>query len=267
MDLVKASSSLDSSDEDRSEGDSSKEDSSKEDSFEEDSSDRGSSKENSSYQDSSKNDNSKEDSSDEDSSDEGSFEEKHEKKLDKLIKREKMQAFDAYAIANATCLERKANELILAIKKADERDFYGAFKDEYGGHFLGNVNIINQTELLKVAKKMPKGAHLHCHFNSCLRPEFLLIHARYKESMYIRSLCPLDSKERRQLAKISFLVQKEQPRGVNLFASDYKPFAWMKYTEFCEVFPGGLTKAEDWLTKKMRLDLEEVHNTYQTGTG
>jgi succinate dehydrogenase (ubiquinone) flavoprotein subunit len=54
-------------------------------------------------------------------------------------------------------------------------------------HFLGNVDLINKTKLLKVAKRMPKGAHLHCHFNSCLRPEFLLEQARGRESMYFRT--------------------------------------------------------------------------------
>ncbi len=190
-----------------------------------------------------------------------------------LIAREHLQAFDGRAVATASELEKRANELISAIRKTDEKDVYGALRDRHGrqrtvaDHFLGNVDLINKTELLKVAKKMPKGAHLHCHFNSCLRPEFLIGHARGRESMYIRSTCPLTSEQAMQQAEISFLVQPPQPEGVNLFSEDYVAQSWMKYPSFCEIFPGGLEAAEKWLIWKMLLNEEEAYNTYQTGTG
>jgi adenosine deaminase CECR1 len=190
-----------------------------------------------------------------------------------LIARENSQAFDGRAIATASDLEKRANELIGAIRKNDEREVYGVLRDKHGrqrvvaDHFLGNVDIINKTELLKVAKKMPKGAHLHCHFNSCLGPEFLLEQARGRESMYIRSTCPLTDDEAMKDAQISFLVKPPQPDGVDLFSESYVPLSWMKYPKFCEVFPGGFWEAEKWLKKKMLLNEEEVYNTYQTGTG
>jgi adenosine deaminase CECR1 len=189
-----------------------------------------------------------------------------------LIARENSQAFDGRAVANASNIEIRANEIIGEIRKSDERDVYGALRDKHGrqrtvaDHFLGNVDLINKTELLKVAKRMPKGAHLHCHFNSCLRPEFLLEQARGRESMYIRSTCPLTSEQAMQQAEISFLVQPPQPEGVNLFSEDYVTQSWMKYPIFCEVFPGGLVAAEKWLSWKMLFNEEEVYNTYQTGT-
>lgn len=189
-----------------------------------------------------------------------------------LIARENSQAFDGRAVATASDLEKRANELISAIRKNDEKDVYGALRDRNGrqrtvaDHFLGNVDLINKTELLKVAKKMPKGAHLHCHFNSCLRPEFLLEHARGREAMYIRSTCPLTSEQAMQQAEISFLVQPPQPEGVNLFSEDYVPQSWMRYPKFCTIFPGGLEAAEKWLISKMLLNEEEVYDIYQTGT-
>ena len=189
-----------------------------------------------------------------------------------LIARENSQAFDGRAVATASDVEKRANELISAIRKKDERDVYGALRDRHGrqrtvaDHFLGNIDLINRTELLKVAMKMPKGAHLHCHFNSCLRPEFLLEQARGRESMYIRSTCPLRSDQAMEQAEISFLVQPPQPEGVNLFSEDYVAQSWMRYPKFCEVFPGGLEAAEKWLSWKMLFKEEEVYNTFQTGT-
>jgi adenosine deaminase CECR1 len=189
-----------------------------------------------------------------------------------LIARENSQAFDERAVATASDLEKRANELISAIRKNDEKDVYGALRDRNGrqrtvaDHFLGNVDLINKTDLLKVAKKMPKGAHLHCHFNSCLRPEFLLEHARGREAMYIRSTCPLTSEQAMQQAEISFLVQPPQPEGVNLFSENYVPQSWMRYPKFCAIFPGGHEAAEKWLIWKMLLNEEEVYHIYQTGT-
>jgi adenosine deaminase CECR1 len=189
-----------------------------------------------------------------------------------LIARENAQAFDGRAIATASAGEKRANELVVAILKSDEIDVYGTMRDKNGrqrsaaDHFLGNVDLINKTELLKVAKRMPKGAHLHCHFNSCLRPEFLIQHARGRKSMYIRSTCPLTSQEAMLQAEISFLVQAPQPEGVSLFSENYVPQTWTRYTKFCEGFQGGIEGAEDWLVTKMLLNEEEVYSTYQTGT-
>jgi adenosine deaminase CECR1 len=189
-----------------------------------------------------------------------------------LIARESLQSFDGQAIATASPLERRANEIVEAIRENDNKAVYGTLKDRHGrqrfaaDHFLGNVDLINQTELLRVAKKMPKGAHLHCHFNSCLRPEFLIEHARGREAMYIRSTCPLTSGNAMLQAEISFLVQPPQPDGVNLFSKNYVPQSWMSYPNFCEEFSGGVEAAEKWLVSKMLLNEEEVYNTFQTGT-
>lgn len=190
-----------------------------------------------------------------------------------LIARENAQAFDGRAIATASAVEKRANELVAAIRKTDDADVYGSLRDRHGrkraaaDHFLGNVDLINKTELLRVVKRMPKGAHLHCHFNSCLRPEFLIQHARGRESMYIRSTCPLTSEAAMLQAEISFLVQAPQPEGVSLFSENYVPQTWTRYTKFCEEFEGGIESAEEWLVTKMLLNEEEVYNTYQTGTG
>lgn len=190
-----------------------------------------------------------------------------------LIAKENSQAFDGQAVAAASDIQKRANELVGVIRKKDEEEIYGKLKDKDGqqrvvaDHFLGNVDLINKTELLKVTQRMPKGAHLHCHFNSCLRPEFLLEQARGRESMYIRSTCPLITEKAKKDAEISFLVQPPQPEGVNLFSEDYVPQSWMNYPKFCEEFQGGVAAAEEWLISKILLNEEEVHNTYQTGTG
>lgn len=188
-----------------------------------------------------------------------------------LIERESRQAFDSHAKASASALERRANAIVAGIRETDKNVTYANERDKHNqarkvaDHFLGNLDIIEKTELLKVARRMPKGAHLHCHFNSCLRPEFLIRMARDRKSMYIRSTCPLTSAEARDEASISFSVLPPQDDSkVDIFSPRYQPLDWMSYPRFCEEF-GGVEAAEQWLISKMTLTEEEVHDVRQTG--
>ena len=79
-------------------------------------------------------------------------------------------------------------------------------KRTQGEHFLGDLDVINKTELLQIAKKMPKGAHLHIHFNSCLPAKFLIKQGRVIEAMYIRSSLPLTTLQNWTDSRISFMV-------------------------------------------------------------
>ena len=103
-----------------------------------------------------------------------------------LIVTENSQAFDGQAVVAASALEKRANELVGAIRKEDEKEIYCKLKDKDGrqrvvvGHFLSNVNLINETSP-QSSKEGAQRAYLHCHFNSCLRPEFPIEHARGRE--------------------------------------------------------------------------------------
>lgn len=193
-------------------------------------------------------------------------------KVRKLIAEESSQSFDSHASATASSNEKLANKILMAVKKRDEVEVYGKFRDKAGrrrapgDHFLGVVDIINKTELFKVAHKMPKGAHLHCHFNSLLLPTFLLGIAKDIKAMHIRSTLPLSSLENMERAEISFQTLPPQ-EPANLFDPSYKPRSWMNYQDFWRIFPGGYPKAEDWLVSKMLLTEEEVHGLDQTGKG
>jgi adenosine deaminase CECR1 len=101
-----------------------------------------------------------------------------------LIAKKYLQVFDRYTVTAASAVEKQANKLVGKIGKKDKKEIYSKFKDKQGrqqvvaDYFLGNVDLIKKTELLKVAKKIPKGAYLYCYFNSCLYLEFLLQHTR-----------------------------------------------------------------------------------------
>ncbi|KAH8809299.1 hypothetical protein F5884DRAFT_822343 [Xylogone sp. PMI_703] len=224
----------------------------------------------------------------------------YEKARNDLQRAEKALAFDAHVKkARDVDMEEKAARLVKKIRAYDRGDIYGQPVDLHGNptgkrtegmHFLGNVDLINQTKLFKVAKRMPKGAHLHIHFNSCLPAEFLIQQARDVETMYIRSTLPLiTNSENWENCRITFMVQTHDEAihiqnlaGVvervglgNIFSPEYIPNQWMKYKDFQKAFKieqdgvvrSDIEAAESWLAGKMHISEKEAHNERQTGRG
>lgn len=190
---------------------------------------------------------------------------------DALIAEERSQAFDAHAQRAATSLEKEAARIVRAIKVDDTVKVYGVAHGSpfaVADHFIGSVGLINRTELIKVARRLPKGGHLHCHYNSCLPPRFLIEHARNLEMMWIKSTTSLSTEDGKRNAEIQFQVQEHPSRLVpaqiegDLMAEDYVPGMWMNYQKFQERF-GGTAAAEEWLESKMLLTEDEVHGVKQ----
>jgi adenosine deaminase CECR1 len=226
-------------------------------------------------------------------------EEAYDKARQMLEAAEKSRAFDAEAIAASSDVEKQASDLIQKIKIYDQNNTYGLHPDNKGDstrnrrpgqHFLGNINLINESWLMKVARQMPKGAHLHIHFNSCLPATFLIQQARNVEAMYIRSTLPLTSRANMALSRISFMVltpyeathpkdddgiERHMPLG-NIFHEDYISSAWMPYKQFQEEFEfvddhgrvlSKTAGAEVWLEGKLLISEEEAHSIRQTHKG
>ena len=219
--------------------------------------------------------------------------------LEELRDAEKAIAFDHEVTATASDIEMQATALVKKIKAYDWDHTYGPPCDEHGRstgrrmqgeHFLGNVNLINKTELMRVARRMPKGAHLHIHFNSCLPAAFLIRQARDIDAMYIRSTLPLTNDTNMADSRISFMVmtpeeathttdedgkERRVPLG-NVYDPAYVCNSWMSYKQFQRQFDftdnsgkglRGSVGAEIWLERKMLISEEEAHHSHQTGRG
>ncbi|KAH8600425.1 hypothetical protein B0O99DRAFT_610663 [Bisporella sp. PMI_857] len=188
---------------------------------------------------------------------------------EKLLSEERERAFDA-AVRNANDIEQQAADIIKKLRIYDwEKTFSAESNASSTGkrveerHFLGSVDLINQTQLIRVAKKMPKGSHLHIHFNSCLPAEFLIRQARDVDAMYIRSSLPLISSENMAQSRISFMVmtlgEATHPNGSESF---HTQFSYRK--EDGSVLQGTVA-AEEWLVSKMHISEQEVHHTLHNG--
>lgn len=224
----------------------------------------------------------------------------YEKAREALQAAERSITFDANAISASSDVEKQASELLQLIKLYDQEKTYGPQFDEQGNdigtrhagqHFLGSVDCINRSWMMEVAKRMPKGAHLHIHFNSCLPASFLIQQARNIDAMYIRSSVPLTSQANMDLSRITFMVltlqeathikdsdgtEKYVPLG-NIFDKEYIANTWMSYKQFQKEFE--LTPYQDqhilpetlavelWLEKKILISEEEAHGVHQTSKG
>jgi adenosine deaminase CECR1 len=202
-----------------------------------------------------------------------------------VLAAEKAEGFDGRAREQASELENRANEIVVAIRQRDAELVHGGELDMLGKvitpdkHFVGNASNISSTSLFKIAQQMPKGAHLHCHFNSCLPPQFLLRHAKNNAHMYIKSDLALNSEDNKERAEIQFqmhIIEDEkhlEPCGSLLHESykssfhvDDKRKGWYSYDKFLGEYPGGEAAAEEWLASKLLFTEEEVYGITQTTT-
>jgi adenosine deaminase CECR1 len=197
--------------------------------------------------------------------------------------------FDFACTTKASEDEIKANEELQKLKMNDIERFYGTapakygyagqeHKPYYGDHFLSNVDLIEQTQLFALCRAMPKGAHLHIHFNANLLPSVLLGIAKGMDRMFIWSSTSLHRSEAFDSCRIQFSIMNEaavEERGTgNLFDPNYVPPNYtgeerrvMQFQQFLKAYPGGEDAALNWLQSKLVFQEEEAHNVLQTQQG
>ncbi|KZL86414.1 adenosine amp deaminase, partial [Colletotrichum incanum] len=206
------------------------------------------------------------------------------------IKHEKSLAFDFRLAELASPKEIRANAIVQCIKDEDQRLVYNAAEPRQGwggqkhprfpaDHFLSNVDPVNNTKLLHIAVRMPKGAHLHIHFNACLQPHVLLGIAEKMDRMFITSDKPLppvgdgrtdeDVQNALYLCEIQFSIlppEKETPG--NILSPNYKTRHTMKYSQFPKDFPEKHSvDPQEWLRSKLVFQESEAHSVLQTVQG
>lgn len=210
----------------------------------------------------------------------------------KLIEEEKELGFEHECEKNASGLEKEAATILDKLRQRDD-DYYAKEKPrEYksrsghsqdharfaGDHFLSNRLLIHKTALFKVAREMPKGAHLHIHFNACLPPHALLDIALEMDHMFIKSDRPLRLPIDFSQCQLEFSIrslrdeeseQVDETETPDLFSSTYRPATWMKLGAFAARFGADFTgqTAREWLLEKMVFTEDETHNPLQTAAG
>lgn len=218
---------------------------------------------------------------------------------EEMVKRGGQLGFNHRLTQAADKAEREAKALIDVVRFNDDAAYYapgeplaslfdrqkhGRFA---GDHFLTNAELIKKTGLHKIARKMPKGAHLHIHFNSCLLPHVLLDVATGMENMFMWSSKPLTSADNLKLCEVQFEIMgadraAASDRG-DLFAPNYqtgqdKPQI-MRFQDFMHRWDEERNTWKDtmadfralshqeWLVSKLVFNDSEAHDPYQTPAG
>ncbi|KAL7904519.1 hypothetical protein GGI35DRAFT_463087 [Trichoderma velutinum] len=204
-----------------------------------------------------------------------------------LVEQEKFLAFGSEYRMNASGRELVVDNIIHRIRDLDVSKTYdrSAPNEGYqgqshprfaGDHFLSNISLIEQTEMFKIITRMPKGAHLHIHFNACLSPKILLGVAKGMDRMFIMSNLPLTSDnnfENFDKCEIKFSIKPPQDeKPGNLFNENYQDGQTMQFAAFVEQFPKNYKKPGDnnvdtWLLSKLLFNEHEVYQPLQTVAG
>lgn len=216
----------------------------------------------------------------------------YEQRRKDLRRREHALSFDWKCTQAATPKEEKADRILRALRRHDEEHVYGASPARRrggddgplhprfaGDHFLSNRALIDRTKVFGLSRRMPKGAHLHIHFNACLGPGVLLGVARAMDHMFITSDVSLADARGRRRCRIQFSIMAIEESEGDLFDPGYGNRAPMRFDEFLEAFPRhcpphgpdgaerGGGDAMAWLEGKLVTPEEEAYDPLQTVAG
>lgn len=214
------------------------------------------------------------------------------RKREELERRESALGFEHRCAGAASAKEKRVNQILQDLKRDDADNLYasepprkgwgGQLHPRFAGdHFLSNKALIDRSKVFRVAQKLPKGAHLHIHFNACLQPNVLLEIASGMDHMYITSDLPLlvkDDYHNYKRAKIQFSIMAQHDSTGNLFDESYRDRSGaMKFKDFIAEFPHRYHShqvasqhkkdALAWLGEKLVFREEEAHGALQTVAG
>jgi len=201
-----------------------------------------------------------------------------------ILESEQANLWYSSVLKTASEAELQAAFIVWKIREDDRENFFGNRASEavpgpdtqdLGGQFLTNLERIEKSRLFKIALRMPKGAHLHLHFNAELPPGPLLKRARDVPTMRIRSTQSITTVEDIKDTEIVFSVMPDDTVEADLFSLNYDPEfkkegsrPWMKWSTFQKVFKDRFDlDAEVWAADKMVLNEEEVYGMQQTTNG
>src|ERR1700753_574680 len=205
-----------------------------------------------------------------------------QKKL--LVSKEADNGWDSLAKRSASEAEVRAQFVLVTIREDERVGLFGNVASEaipssttrdMGGQFLTNKDRIAQSRIYRMAQRMPKGMHLHLHFNAELQPDILIERAKDNDCMFIRSTQPLLQDKDYAATEVVFSILPSSTAAVNIFSPNYKPEfrapgsrPWMRWSTFREEFQKRRgRRAEDWIKEKLILTENEVYNVRQTTNG
>jgi hypothetical protein len=201
-----------------------------------------------------------------------------------LVTEDLDRGWDYPAKSTASPAELRAQTIVRTIREDERTGLFGNIASEaipldttrdMGGQYLTNKDRINESKVFDIAKHMPKGMHLHLHFNAELQPDELIERAITMECMFIRSTQPLLTEKDYAETEMVFSILPLNTPTVDIFSNNYNPefrapgaTPWMRWNTFRDEYQKRRhSTAEAWIKEKLILSEEEAYNVRQTTNG
>ncbi|KAJ5261280.1 hypothetical protein N7478_011875 [Penicillium angulare] len=185
-----------------------------------------------------------------------------------LQQQEREISFDFAFKRDQSNLEIQASEVLDRIRIAEHERLKSTTGLERGQRFYEMLSAIEDSDLLRTAKRSPKGALLHCHFDAMLPPEVMLPMAQKMSNMHIKCTEPLveAGSFSKALPEMQLLSKKKAMAmsHINIFDRSYSSNDWMLYSDFRRSFPTGDQGADEWLLSKIELQRSDAHSPQRT---
>ncbi|KAH8826920.1 Metallo-dependent hydrolase [Flagelloscypha sp. PMI_526] len=197
-----------------------------------------------------------------------------------LIKKDTSLRRDYALGTHLSEIEHKVDEVVRRIRQEEAKTVWNSERDETSSElaFLKSKDLITETKIFKILRKMPKGALLHAHFGATVNPRWILDQVyKYPHAYSIR--LPKESGSNllstdRNLNTI--LLDFSASCSISPVASDdiqsisddkYELGSWINLARARENFSltlGGREGFDRWLLSLMSISRKDAHETYNT---
>lgn len=187
-----------------------------------------------------------------------------------LIEQEQAQRSDYAFRQSITPLAKEACAIVARIRAEEHRTIWtNEYEEDLArqkgiSYFPGMMfalakERIEKTKTWEIARKLPKGALLHCHIDAMIDVDWLLEQALNTEGMAIMADKALSSAEAREQGVVTFRYTKEaKTEGGTIWTDQYVPKMLVPASKAADGFPqGGRTAFKTWLADRMTITLEE----------
>ncbi|EEH18613.1 hypothetical protein PABG_07673 [Paracoccidioides brasiliensis Pb03] len=176
-----------------------------------------------------------------------------------LISQEKEHRNDADFRRSLSPTAQKACSIVRRIRYEEQNKIWRTACDDKGDEelypgmmFTLAKKRMESTKLWQIARKIPKGALLHCHREASVDLGWLYETTLATPGMYFYSPLPLDSEGSRHGAAVQFIYSSTAPKAsASVWASEYEPGTLVDANVAADTFPDGGRKGFiSWLKER-----------------
>ncbi|RFU80916.1 adenosine deaminase family [Trichoderma arundinaceum] len=191
-----------------------------------------------------------------------------------LISKEKETRSDASFRKALTPIARRACAIVDRIRAHEQATVWTPKVEEQlaqetkqnifpGMMFMMAKDRMEQTNLWKIVRRMPKGCLLHAHMDAMVDFDFILDELLKTPGMHMSSDVALKTHEARENAILRFRFRAKERVDGSIWRQGYEPGSFLLLTKVADEFPeGGRAGFLKWLKSRCTLSLVDSHEQH-----